>query len=254
MPMSASCSSARSRPKRRRARSRQPPDAAATRRRSRCTLPPRRPPDRVPAATVARARRADSPRRRHCPRGAGARGPQRSGWPSCRSGLRKTGSSIAQAFVGAEIDDEMYEDLEAALLQADAGVAATRHLLDDLQRADQARPSCDDPAAVRGAARRLHRRSAGSRSSGRSMIGEHTPTVIMVVGVNGAGKTTSIGKLTRHLRRRRPEGAARRRRHVSRRRARAAARLGRARRAAREHATRRAGSRSSARKAAIRPA
>ena len=55
------------------------------------------------------------------------------------------------------------------------------------------------------------------------MIGEHAPTVIMVVGVNGAGKTTSVGKLTRHLVDARAEGAARRGRHLPRRGARAAA-------------------------------
>ena len=65
-----------------------------------------------------------------------------------RGGLRKTGSSLAQAFVGASIGDELYDDLEAALLQADAGAAATRFLLDDLKSRVR-RAEASDAAAVR---------------------------------------------------------------------------------------------------------
>jgi len=114
-----------------------------------------------------------------------------------KSGLRRTGSSLAEAFVGATIDDAMYEDLEAALLQADAGAAAARHLLDDLQRR-VTRAALRDPAAVRG----LLADAIAELLAPLEMplvIGEHVPTVIMVVGVNGAGKTTSVGKLARHL-------------------------------------------------------
>ena len=122
----------------------------------------------------------------------------RSDWlAKLRSGLRKTGSNIAQAFVGASIDDAMYEDLEAALLQADAGVAATRHLLDDLQRRIK-RAHLENPAAVRGLLADCIADLLAPLER-PLVIGEHVPTVIMVVGVNGAGKTTSVGKLTRHL-------------------------------------------------------
>ena len=114
-----------------------------------------------------------------------------------RTGLRKTGSSIAQALVGASIDDAMYEDLEAALLQADAGVAATRHLLDDLQRR-VTRAELRDSAAVRGLLVDCLADLLAPLEK-PLVIGEHVPTVIMVVGVNGAGKTTSVGKLARHL-------------------------------------------------------
>ena len=114
-----------------------------------------------------------------------------------RSGLKRTGGAIADAFVGAEINDALYEDLEAALLQSDAGAEATRYLLDDLQmrvkRAD---------VKVGASARRLLARCIADLLEPLErplVIGEHAPTVIMVVGVNGAGKTTTIGKLTRHL-------------------------------------------------------
>ena len=122
----------------------------------------------------------------------------RSDWlAKLKTGLRKTGSNIAQAFVGATIDDAMYEDLEAALLQADTGVAATRHLLDDLQRR-VTRAELRDPAAVRELLVDCIADLLAPLEK-PLLIGEHVPTVIMVVGVNGAGKTTSVGKLARHL-------------------------------------------------------
>ena len=114
-----------------------------------------------------------------------------------RGGLRKTGTSLTQVFTGTQIDDALYEELEAALLMADAGVKATEFLLVDLKRrVKEARAT--DPAAVKGLlADAVAALLAPLEQSLR--VGEHVPTVIMVVGVNGAGKTTSVGKLTRHL-------------------------------------------------------
>ena len=122
----------------------------------------------------------------------------REGWVErLRGGLRRTGTSLTSVFVGARIDDALYDELEAALLMADAGVKATQFLLDDLkQRVKSARVV--DPAAVRllliDAVAELLKPLEKAL-----VVGELTPTVMMVVGVNGAGKTTSIGKLTRHL-------------------------------------------------------
>jgi fused signal recognition particle receptor len=114
-----------------------------------------------------------------------------------RGGLRKTGSSIAQVFTGTQIDDALYEELESALLMADAGVKATEFLLADLkQRVKQARAT--DPQAVKALLADAIADLLAPLEQGLR-VGEHIPTVIMVVGVNGAGKTTSIGKLTRHL-------------------------------------------------------
>ena len=68
--------------------------------------------------------------------GAGESAPAaRQGWLSrLKAGLARTGSSIAQVFTGTQIDDTLYEELESALLMADAGVKATEHLLADLKR------------------------------------------------------------------------------------------------------------------------
>ncbi|MGK2899218.1 MAG: signal recognition particle-docking protein FtsY [Burkholderiaceae bacterium] len=122
----------------------------------------------------------------------------RRGWiAKLRGGLRKTGSSIAQVFTGTQIDDALYEELEAALLMADAGVKATAFLLDDLKRrvkqAKASAPQAVKELLVDAIAELLAPLQKPLR------VGEQVPTVIMVVGVNGAGKTTSIGKLTRHL-------------------------------------------------------
>ena len=122
----------------------------------------------------------------------------RTNWvDKLKTGLRKTGGSISAVFVNAQIDDALYEELEDALLLADTGVAATQVLLADLRdrvwaaratAAEAVRPLLAD--AIAELLKPLEK---------PLVIGRHKPTVIMVAGVNGAGKTTSIGKLTRHL-------------------------------------------------------
>jgi fused signal recognition particle receptor len=123
---------------------------------------------------------------------------ERQSWMERLSaGLRKTGSSISQVFTGAQIDDALYEELETALLLADTGVAATDYLLTEVKR----------KVASSGATRPVQAKNILVDALTQLLkplekqltIGEHVPTVIMVAGVNGAGKTTSIGKLTKHL-------------------------------------------------------
>jgi fused signal recognition particle receptor len=123
---------------------------------------------------------------------------ERAGWfGRLRQGLAKTGSNIAQVFTGTRIDEALYEELEAALLMADAGVKATEHLLADLKRRVKDK-RVESPAEVR--ALLADALTELLRPLERPLrVGEQQPTVMMVVGVNGAGKTTSIGKLTRHL-------------------------------------------------------
>jgi fused signal recognition particle receptor len=124
--------------------------------------------------------------------------PERAGWlDRLRHGLRKTGSSIATVFSGTQIDDALYEELESALLLADTGAKAAEMLLADLKRRVRDERA-NDPQAVR----RLLVDALTELLTpleGALQVGEHVPTVMMVVGVNGAGKTTSIGKLTHHL-------------------------------------------------------
>jgi len=128
----------------------------------------------------------------------GAVAPERERWlAKLQAGLRKTGSSISTVFTGSRIDDELYEDLETALLMADTGVKATEYLLAEVKRrvkdGGMTHPVAVKNALVDALAQLLRPLEQAL------VIGKYQPTVIMVTGVNGAGKTTSIGKLTRHL-------------------------------------------------------
>ncbi len=114
-----------------------------------------------------------------------------------RSGLQRTGSSIAGVFGGKVIDDALYEELESALLMADAGMAATQHVLKALKQKVKEHGS-QDPSQVKALLVQVLA-DVLRPLEGQIDLGQHKPTVIMVAGVNGAGKTTSIGKLTRHL-------------------------------------------------------
>ena len=122
----------------------------------------------------------------------------RAGWlQRLRKGLRKTSSGIAQVFTGVRIDEALYEELESALLLADAGLPATEYLLADLRRRVK-ESKATDPARVKDLL--VEATAELLKPLQRSLeVGRERPTVIMVVGVNGAGKTTSIGKLTRWL-------------------------------------------------------
>ncbi|MFM9927162.1 signal recognition particle-docking protein FtsY [Variovorax sp. H27-G14] len=123
---------------------------------------------------------------------------ERKGWfDKLKTGLRKTGTGIQAVFVNAQIDDALYEELESALLMADTGVKATEFLLEDLRgrvKRQMATNATQVKALLADAITDLLKPLEKSL-----VIGEFTPTVIMVAGVNGAGKTTSIGKLTKHL-------------------------------------------------------
>jgi len=124
--------------------------------------------------------------------------PERQRWlDKLTSGLRKTGSGISQVFTGGQIDDALYEELESALLMADTGVKATQKLLDEVRRRVQT-SGATRPVQVKNIL--IDSLTQLLRPLEKALvIGEHRPTVIMVAGVNGAGKTTSIGKLTKHL-------------------------------------------------------
>jgi fused signal recognition particle receptor len=134
------------------------------------------------------------------PEASEARGDAQSRRPwldRLKHGLRRTGTGITEVFTGTRVDESLYEELEAALLMADTGLPATEHLLADLRQRVKA-VKATDPAAVR----QLLSSAVAELLAPLQrplVIGAAQPTVIMVVGVNGAGKTTSIGKLTRHL-------------------------------------------------------
>ncbi|TKC89599.1 signal recognition particle-docking protein FtsY [Trinickia terrae] len=116
-----------------------------------------------------------------------------------KSGLSKTSAGLTGIFVGTKIDEDLYEELETALLMSDAGVEATEHLLGALRekvRADR----LTDPMQVKAALRTLLVDLLKPLEKSL-MLGSAQPLVMMIAGVNGAGKTTSIGKLAKHLQR-----------------------------------------------------
>jgi fused signal recognition particle receptor len=123
--------------------------------------------------------------------------PRQSWLSKLKAGLRKTGSSIATVFTGTRIDDALYEELETALLMADTGVKATEYLLNDLKTRVKA-AKATEPLAVKALLIDAITDMLMPLQK-QLQIGEQKPMVLMVAGVNGAGKTTSIGKLTHHL-------------------------------------------------------
>lgn len=97
---------------------------------------------------------------------------------------------------GRKLDAAFYDELESALLTSDVGIAATDHLLTRL-RARAKREGCTDAAQLKEA---LHEELLELlRPVAQPLdVSGHLPFVIMLAGVNGAGKTTSIGKLANY--------------------------------------------------------
>ncbi|NCW79210.1 MAG: signal recognition particle-docking protein FtsY, partial [Oxalobacteraceae bacterium] len=114
-----------------------------------------------------------------------------------KTGLSRTSSGIATLFTGTRIDDELYDELESALLMADAGVQATQELLDALKKKIRTDNLTEAPQ-VKLALRELLI-SLLSPLEKPLVLGREQPLVMMIAGVNGAGKTTTIGKLAKHM-------------------------------------------------------
>ncbi len=149
------------------------------------------------AAIAAPVALADQPAATTDAHAQTAPAPRQSWLSKLKAGLRKTGGSIAAVFTGTQIDEALYEELETALLMADTGVKATEHLLNDLKarvKATKATAPADVKTLLIEAITEML-----MPLQKQLQIGDQKPMVLMVAGVNGAGKTTSIGKLTHHL-------------------------------------------------------
>ena len=126
---------------------------------------------------------------------------KKSFWGRLKSGLSKTRNALfapvdhlLKSFV--KVDEDFLEELEEILISADVGMGATEEILDQL-RARIKDGRLKEKEQVMGALREIM----------TDMIGESeplkldtTPSVLLVIGVNGAGKTTSIGKISKRLR------------------------------------------------------
>jgi fused signal recognition particle receptor len=105
---------------------------------------------------------------------------------------------LADLFRGRKIDAQILEELESRLLLADVGVEATEAILSDLQKR-VARNELQDVAALITALRNAIVEILAPCALPLVVDKSRGPYVILVVGVNGSGKTTSIGKLARRL-------------------------------------------------------
>jgi fused signal recognition particle receptor len=169
------------------------------------TAPPAAPPspppqapsttqERTPAATVAEPEAVPAPAAEPEPEVLGAP-------PSYRSrlgGVRGLFSGAVAALRAGRIDEATWESLEEALIRADVGVSTTGVLLDELRAKVQTKEisSGDDLLEALGASIRHLLDSVGSRALRFDGRADH-PDVWLFVGVNGVGKTTTIGKLAR---------------------------------------------------------
>ncbi|MEI7447456.1 MAG: signal recognition particle-docking protein FtsY, partial [Burkholderiales bacterium] len=115
-----------------------------------------------------------------------------------KQGLSRTSSNLAGLFVGVKVDEALFEELEAALLTSDTGVETTTWLLERLRERVR-RDRITDAMQVKAALRALLVELLAPLERPID-IDRAEPLVMMIAGVNGAGKTTSIGKLAKHLR------------------------------------------------------
>jgi fused signal recognition particle receptor len=123
----------------------------------------------------------------------------KAGWASRLKGsLARTGGQLAELFGrGGRIDDDLYEDLETILITSDAGMDATRFLMAEL-RHQVKEQRLTEAEEVRQALAACLLKLLAPLARPLETAG-HRPFIILMCGVNGAGKTTSIGKLARHF-------------------------------------------------------
>ncbi|MFP8968148.1 signal recognition particle-docking protein FtsY [Pokkaliibacter sp. CJK22405] len=127
--------------------------------------------------------------------------PRRSFFERIKSGLSRTKANLteglASLFLGAkQIDDDLLEELETQLLLADVGMEATQSIVKSLTER-VSRKELKEPEALFGALKEELRALLGQVEQPLELDSSKRPTVILMVGVNGVGKTTTIGKLAK---------------------------------------------------------
>ncbi len=125
------------------------------------------------------------------------------GFARLKEGLQRTRESLGDGIRSivkgrSTVDEEMWEEIEELLLRADTGALVAEEIVEDLRR-EAGRWSRPDPDEVFAALRKSISERLGGESVPLNLDGGDGPAVLLVVGVNGAGKTTSIGKLAARL-------------------------------------------------------
>lgn len=118
-----------------------------------------------------------------------------------KSGLGKTRESISEKVnsvfsVFTKIDEEFFEELEEALIMADMGTETATYIIGELESSVR-KQRLTDPEDVKGELKRIISEILTSVDTRLKL--NTTPSVILVIGVNGVGKTTSIGKMAMHF-------------------------------------------------------
>jgi fused signal recognition particle receptor len=124
---------------------------------------------------------------------------ENTGWLGrLKQGLARTGNQLSDLFSrGGRIDDEFYEELETILITSDVGMDATNVLLAEVRRQVKEQKLTESSQLKQVLANALLKML---KPLAQPLQTEgHKPFVIMLCGVNGAGKTTSIGKLAKHF-------------------------------------------------------
>ncbi|NLW39797.1 MAG: signal recognition particle-docking protein FtsY [Tissierellia bacterium] len=121
----------------------------------------------------------------------------KAGLDKTRKGMTDRIDSILKAY--NKIDDELFDDLEEILVTADVGINTTMEIVDRLRdRVKEEKVS--EPNQVKELLKEEIKKIMQNAGGGNELEIEPSPAVILVVGVNGVGKTTTIGKLSYNLR------------------------------------------------------
>ncbi|MBF0803729.1 MULTISPECIES: signal recognition particle-docking protein FtsY [unclassified Neisseria] len=129
--------------------------------------------------------------------------PAKTGWAArLKKGLAKSrdhmAKSLAGVFGGGQIDEDLYEELETVLITGDMGMEATDYLMKDVRRRVSLR-GLKDGSELRGALKDAVYDLIKPLEQPLAIPDSGQPFVIMLAGINGAGKTTSIGKLAKYF-------------------------------------------------------
>jgi fused signal recognition particle receptor len=147
--------------------------------------------------------KSDSPDPDSRPVEAIANEPKAGMFSKLKSGLSRTSSGFSQGlgnlFLGEkEIDDDLMDDIETQLLVADVGVEATQTIINNLTGKIERKELANAKALYKSLQQELLELLKVSEQP-LQIVAAKTPYVILVVGVNGVGKTTTIGKLAKRL-------------------------------------------------------
>lgn len=157
-------------------------------------------PDRAPSGAQAEAPpTVEAPQSQA---GAPEDAPKLSWWKRLKTGLARSSSSIGQGitdvFTKRKLDSSSLEDLEDILVRADLGVAASTRIVEAVGKGRYDKEVA--PEEVRAILASEVEKSLAAVAKPLVIDSQHKPFVVLVVGVNGSGKTTTIAKLTQRLR------------------------------------------------------